>query len=77
MKTKEPVRFRETFFGRWIVVHPSNDDAAWSGSRWVSIDQNAFHYGGVQVSNFASIGEAADYAQAMGFRVHLGSPGKN
>jgi hypothetical protein len=36
------VRLRRNGFDRWIVVHPEVDDAAWSGSRWVSIDKHGF-----------------------------------
>lgn len=47
-------------FGRWVIVDATDPDFAWSGAQWVT------HFNGipatdVQVCNFATRDEAADY----------------
>jgi hypothetical protein len=53
-------RYRQNGFGRWIVVHPT-EELAWSGSRWVGIDGNGLPSKGVQVSNFETRAEAVEH----------------
>lgn len=61
------VRLFQMKFGRWIILHPDRNDLAWSGSRWVPIDENGFPNGDVQVSNLMTALEAVRYAQSFGF----------
>jgi hypothetical protein len=57
-------RIRQGLFGRWYIVHPYLDDAAWSGSRWVSVSEQGVPTGGVQVCNFNTAEQAQEYANA-------------
>lgn len=54
-------RIKEGLFGRWYIFHSVLDDAAWSGSRWVSATELGVPTGGVQVCNFATAKDAAEY----------------
>jgi hypothetical protein len=56
-------------FGRWIVVNVDSPFFAWSGSRWVRIDERGLPAGGVQISNFATRGEAEQTAREQGLTV--------
>lgn len=49
-------------FDRWFIVHPTDDNLAWSGSRWVAHD-NGLPTGGVQICNFTTEDEAYEYAK--------------
>ena len=42
-------------FGRWCLVHPTDDHLRWSGSRWVGAED------GVQICNFDTAEQAAEY----------------
>jgi len=53
-------------FGRWILTNPYEPAMAWTGNRWVKIDQYGFGID-VQVSNFATREEAEAYAWEIGF----------
>jgi hypothetical protein len=55
-------RIEQGVFGRWIIVHPDDDNLAWSGSRWVP-HSAGLPIGNVQVSNFSTWREAYEYAQ--------------
>jgi hypothetical protein len=55
-------RLTQNAFGRWIVLHPTDDLRAWSGSRWVAIDGQGMPAGEAQVSNFDSEAAAREYA---------------
>lgn len=61
-------RFVKNIFGHWIVLHPTNDNLAWSGMQWVPIDENKLGMD-VQVSNFDTLTEAQEYAIKFGFTV--------
>lgn len=63
------VRLRKTIFDRWIIVHPVLDDAAWSGSRWVGINEHGIPIGTAQVSNLETKTAANAYAIRCGFKV--------
>jgi hypothetical protein len=54
------VCFMQDRFERWILVHPRNQRLAWSGSRWVPIDEKGFPLV-VQVCNFRNEQEAVEY----------------
>ena len=66
-----PVRLRQGIFGRWFILHEKLDDAARSGSRWVSVSENGMPTGGVQVCNFATEDEAAKYALEHGMTLSI------
>lgn len=55
-------------FGRWYIFHATDDLLAWSGSRWVACSSAGFPLGNVQVCNFASLKEAAEYCEERGLR---------
>lgn len=69
MQVQIAVRLRKNIMGQWIVVHEDLDFRAWSGSRFVTIDEHGLPAGGVQVSNFYSREAAARYARSFGFVV--------
>lgn len=68
-QTQIPVRIRCNQFRRWIVIHPTIDMMAWSGSDWVFIDGSGSPACDVQVSNFDTSAEACIYATECGFIV--------
>ena len=47
-------RLAKNAFGRWILVNADDPALAWSGSRFVPVDENGFPAGNAQVSNFDS-----------------------
>jgi hypothetical protein len=66
------VLLRQDCFGRWIVIHPVNQDMAWSGSRWVEIDEaNGLPVGDVQVSNCPTRDAAVLYCEEFEFEVMI------
>lgn len=70
--SRTKVRLRKDILDTWILVHGEDDrvDAyAWSGSRFVAIDQYGLPSGGVQVSNFRKREDALKYAREFDFLV--------
>lgn len=53
--------------GRWIVCC-ADAEGAWSGARWVA-HEGGIPTGGVQISNFGSREEAAEYALDAGLKI--------
>jgi hypothetical protein len=53
---------RPNRFGRYILVNWGYQRLAWSGSRWVEIDQDGMPLS-VQVCNFESFCEAVSYGR--------------
>ena len=62
-------RITENAFHRFILVNLEQESLAWSGSRWVPVDQNGFPAGDVQVSNFETPEEAEAEAKRNGLIV--------
>lgn len=63
------IRLRQNGFGGWILIPPDAEYLAWSGSRWVPIDERGFPAGDTQVSNLNSRVAAVEYARQFGFEV--------
>ncbi len=59
-------RLAKNAFGRWILVNADDPALAWSGSRFVPVDENGFPAGNAQVSNFDSEEDARDTASLQG-----------
>jgi hypothetical protein len=53
---------RKNWVNRWIIVHPLDSLFAWSGLRWVGIDQDGTPYS-IPICNFATASEAASVAE--------------
>lgn len=53
---------RQGQFERWYIFHPEDVRLAWTGSQWTAVWPDGFPVGGVQVCNFGTEQEAADYA---------------
>ena len=64
MSMSKPHRccLRKGVFGRWVLVHPDDEDLAWSGAQWVP-HVNRLSASLVQVCNFENVAEAERYAQ--------------
>lgn len=61
------VRLRRNAFDHWIILHPTMDNAAWTGRHWAPIDKDGFPSSSFQISNLETEKEAADYAAKFGF----------
>ena len=53
---------RRDRLGRWIIGHPTDRYQAWSGFRWVTVTEAGLPLS-VQVCNFETPNEAAEYAE--------------
>lgn len=62
------VWLKQNALQRWIIVLEGDPTRAWSGARWVEIDQHGFGVH-VQVSNFATHGQALQAARQYEFDV--------
>ena len=69
MQEAQKVNIKRNEFGRYMVVKVPEGRHAWSGSRWVPIDNMGFPTGQTQVSNFETMEEATRYAIELGFNV--------
>lgn len=58
-------RIREGLFGRFYIFHPTRDDLAWSGSRWVDCSPDGLSRE-TQVSNFETEQDARDACRDYG-----------
>src|SRR5215469_8843525 len=54
----------ETTFGRWILTHPDTTALAWSGMRWVMVDERGVS-DEAQVCNFPTREDAEEYASMI------------
>jgi hypothetical protein len=63
------VELRQNVFDRWIIVDATNENLAWSGSRFVPITDEGFPASDVQVSKLDTREDAAEYAANFGFEV--------
>lgn len=60
-----PCRLREGVWSRWLIIHPTEDQLAWTGRRW------SHHWRGIpadayQVVNFDNEQEAREYCRENG-----------
>jgi hypothetical protein len=58
-------RLSKNAFGRWILVNADDPTLAWSGSRFVPVNENGFPAGNVQISNFDSEEDARETASLL------------
>jgi hypothetical protein len=56
-------RIRQGAFDRWYIFHEFNDEAAWSGSRWVPCTPDGIPVGGMQVCSFETVDEAIAFSR--------------
>ncbi len=56
-------------FYRWILVKANNASLAWSGSRWVPVDEAGLPAGDTQIANLESRESALTYAGSFGITV--------
>ena len=66
------VKLLQNVLHRWIIVLVENERLAWSGSRWVPIDQDGLPVGDDKLSSFTDPKEAIFYAENLGFEVQHG-----
>jgi hypothetical protein len=59
-------RLSKNAFGYWILVNADDPKLAWSGPRYVPVNENGFPAGDVQVSNFLSEKDAREAASQQG-----------
>lgn len=60
-------KLRLAAYNRWIICHPDNPWLAWSGLRWVPVDDAGVQAGPVAVCNFGTEAEANLYIERTTF----------
>jgi hypothetical protein len=62
-------RLKQNAFDRWILIQADDAALAWSGSRWVLVDEDGLPAGDAQISNLETREEAIAYAAQMGIAI--------